>query len=78
MGTHYMDYKEVGEQNYYISTADTFDVGWETMVFTCDEDCRVTDWCEKYKLNYANESAAVNGHKYVIESLEYCLKTYER
>lgn len=39
---------KMGQSYYLVDKADTFDVGWETMVFCCNEEGEVTDWQELY------------------------------
>lgn len=39
---------QIGEQFFYIDKANTFDAGWETMVFPCDENGEVENWIEIY------------------------------
>lgn len=73
---HFMDYRTIGDQEYYISTANTFDKGWETMVFT-SKDGDVTDWGEKYQKLYYTEEQAKKGHAYAVNHLEECLNNYK-
>ena len=67
---HYMDYVVVNDTHYYVSTTDTYDRGWETMVFLCDENDRVVDWMERYAHWYDDEDEAIKGHKDIVENLE--------
>ena len=54
---HLKDYIAVNGQEYYVSTKNTFDVGFETMVFKSENKC-VTDWSEKFfKLYNTKEEA---------------------
>lgn len=46
----------------YVSTVDTFDVGWETMVFECDENGNVISWTELDVSNYDDGDDARSGH----------------
>lgn len=39
---------KINQSYYLVDKADTFDVGWETMVFHCNKDGEVTDWQELY------------------------------
>lgn len=39
---------KINQSYYLVDKADTFDAGWETMVFCCDEEGEVTDWQELY------------------------------
>ena len=73
---HFMDYKTIGTQQYYISTVYTFDNGWETMVFE-SENKAVISWKEKYQKLYPNGQKAAKGHNYVLFNLEECLANYK-
>lgn len=42
----------------WIDTCDTFDRGWETMVFRCDENGNVLDWMDLDSELYINENNA--------------------
>jgi hypothetical protein len=44
----------------YVSAADTFDHGPETMIFECDEQGHVLDWSDLVCLRYMNTVVAVN------------------
>ena len=46
----------------FIDTCWTMDHGWETMVFECDEDGIVTDWCDLDCDIYATKEQADIGH----------------
>ena len=59
---HLVDFVVVDNQEYYISTNNTFDVGLETMVFE-SKDRKVTSWNEVYFRHYKNENEAIEGHK---------------
>lgn len=52
----------------YVSTADTFDVGLETMVFECDASGDVLDWGELDCNRYTDFGEAENGHKLMVAS----------
>lgn len=73
---HLKDYITVNSQEYYVSTKNTFDVGFETMVFK-SKDKYVVDWIEEYYKHYAAEGEAIKGHNYVVNNLEKCLKEGE-
>ena len=70
---HLKDYITVNNQQYYISTSNTIDLGLETMVFK-SENNRVINWKELFYRYYKAEDEAINGHNYVINNLEKCLK----
>ena len=67
------DYITVNGQEYYVSTKNTFDVGFETMVFK-SKDKYVVDWIEEYYKHYASEGEAIKGHNYIVDNLEKCLE----
>lgn len=70
---HLKDYVVVNGQEYYVSTKNTFDVGFETMVFE-SKDKYVTDWSEKFFKLYNTKEEAIEGHGYTINNLEKCLE----
>ena len=70
---HLKDYIAVNGQEYYVSTKNTFDVGFETMVFKSKDKC-VVDWIEEYYKHYASEGEAIKGHNYIVDNLEKCLE----
>lgn len=70
---HLKDYITVNGQEYYVSTKNTFDVGFETMVFKSKDKC-VVDWVEEYYKHYAAEGEAIKGHNYIVNNLEKCLE----
>ena len=51
----------------WIDTCDTFDRGWETMVFRCDENGNVLDWMDLDSELYINENNAFKGHDEMVE-----------
>ena len=70
---HLKDYVVVNGQEYYVSTKNTFDVGFETMVFE-SKDKYVTSWIDCYYRHYNKVQDAIVGHRDVIDNLEKCLK----
>ena len=54
----------------YIDTAYTFDAGWETMVFECDENGMVSDWLDLDVKHYGCEEMAGLGHSGMVEKWE--------
>lgn len=54
---------------YYVSTADTPDAGWETMIFEIDED-GVIDWMGIYTRHYENSDDAHSGHCEIINHID--------
>lgn len=51
----------------WIDTCFTLDHGWETMVFSCDENGNVSSWLDLDYDIYATESQASEGHEEMIE-----------
>lgn len=47
----------------WVDTCWTFDHGYETMVFPCDERGNVTDWGDLDMSLYPSEAAAEAGHQ---------------
>ena len=70
---HLKDYVVVNGQEYYISTNNAFDGGFETMVFE-SKDKYVTDWSGKFFKLYNTKEEAIEGHSYTINNLEKCLE----
>ena len=70
---HLKDYIVVNGQEYYVSTKNTFDVGFETMVFE-SQNKYVTDWSEKFFKLYNTKEEAIEGHSYTINNLKKCLE----
>lgn len=50
----------------YVSTADTFDAGLETMVFECDKSGDVSDWGDLDYDRYNDLNEASDGHKMMV------------
>lgn len=72
---HLMDYVDLNEKTYYISTANTFDHGLETMVFECEfGTTEVKDWLDLYTDRYKSVEDAKRGHEYVVNNLKECLE----
>ena len=56
---------------YYVDSADTWDRGYETMVFSYDfEKGEVDCWTDLYCVNYNNFGNMVKLHTYICEHLE--------
>ena len=51
----------------WIDTCDTFDRGWETMVFRCDENGNVSDWMDLDSELYICKDHAFKGHNEMVE-----------
>lgn len=58
---------------FYVDSAETFDAGFETMVFPCDEDGQVTSWRERYVEHYESEKEMEQRHIYICRNLEEVL-----
>lgn len=67
---HMKNYPECNGQKYYVSTTNTADRGLETMVFKCDENQKVHDWCELYVEHYTTEHDAIHGHMRICHNIE--------
>lgn len=50
----------------WIDTNDTLDYGWETMVFKCDENGKVTSWVELDVDRYDDYEEAKAGHERMV------------
>lgn len=70
---------------YFVSTADTFDAGLETMVFPADPDAKIhithlyrnyvtgvdfSNPVEKYTRHYDSVAAAKKGHKEIVKLIK--------
>lgn len=55
-------------KHYLVSTVDTFDNGWETMVFLCDADGEVADWAELACNRYSDREEADTGHFEMVQN----------
>ena len=73
---HLKSYVVANDQEYYISTNNTPDVEFETMVFKSENKC-VTNWREKFFKHYNTREEAIEGHNYIINNLEKCLEEGE-
>lgn len=73
---HFMDYRTIGGQEYYISTVNIFDMSWETKVFE-SENGKVTNWSEEYQGLYPDYQKAKEGHYHVLHNLKECLANYK-
>ena len=70
---HLKSYVTLKDQEYYVSTKNTFDVGFETMVFK-SKDNYVTSWTEEFYKHYTTKEDAIKGHNYIVNNLEKCLE----
>jgi hypothetical protein len=65
-------YVLIGEQEYLVSTAFTFDRGWETMVFESNNGV-VENWEDLYVQWYDSAVEAMSGHAFVVKKLKELL-----
>ena len=65
-------YVTIGEQVYLVSTAFTFDRGWETMVFESNNGV-VESWKDLYAQWYDSTVEAMSGHAFVVKNLKELL-----
>lgn len=64
---------EAENEHYYVDSADTFDCGFETMVFSMETESNgeeEIDWSGLYCENHSSYCDMENRHKYIIEHLE--------
>lgn len=62
---HLKDYVKINNKNFFVSTTNTFDKGWETMVFEADENNNIKNWAGLYCKHYTTLDEATEGHIYV-------------
>ena len=58
----------------YVDSNNTFDCGYETMVFACDESGRNIDWSDLYCEHYRSYADMKKRHEYIINHLEEVLQ----
>ena len=58
---------------YLVDSNNTFDYGYETMVFEWEDD-EVSSWLGEYRENYSSETAMRERHFEICEMLEDVLK----
>lgn len=62
---------KIEDQYYYVDSVDTIDLGYETMVFECDERGEVPNWADSLYVEWhINEGTMEDRHKYICEHLE--------
>ena len=54
---------------YFVDSRLTFDHGYETMVFRCDENGHVLSWSDLYAEWYSCEEDMKDGHSEIIRNL---------
>ena len=75
-GGHYSIVKTDNGMYYYVDTSNTWDYGWETMAFPCDEAGNVLSWGGVAVDRYKNVMEALEGHAQMVERLEEYLLEY--
>lgn len=67
IGLHKVTHVQTPNGRYVaVSTADTFDAGWETMVFRSDSH-EILDFDDLDRMNYNSRQEAEAGHQKMIE-----------
>lgn len=62
---------EVGDNAYYIDSCDTFDNGFETMVFEYNLKLNeVESWMDLYCETYSTSEEMEEGHEHICNNLE--------
>ena len=62
---------------YYVDSRYTFDHGYETMIFHCNANGQVTDWCDLYAEWYTSQKEMATRHKQIIDDISFYLKHNE-
>ena len=65
---HYKDDVVYGGNKYYVSTNNTPDRGWETMIFKYSKDGNI-DWGELHSRLHPNEESAKQHHTEVVSNI---------
>lgn len=55
---------------YLVDSCFTFDCGFETMIFMCNDDGKVIDWCDLYVEHYNTKSEMEIRHYEIVSELE--------
>lgn len=55
---------------YYVDSRYTYDHGYETMVFSCDDKGEVSSWSDHYAETYASIEAMQTRHAEIIANME--------
>lgn len=63
-------YIEYNGKYYYVSSCFTFDHGYETMIFLCDDKGNVLDWGDLYAEWYETEEEMTAGHERITTHLD--------
>lgn len=67
---HLMDVVCRNGKYYYVSSCYTYDHGYETMIFHCDKNGKVTNWSDLYCQRYFNESAMETRHNKIVAAMK--------
>ena len=59
---------------HYVDSANTFDCGYETMSFPCNNEGHVISWSEEYVEHYCTNASMEKRHEYLISHLEEVLE----
>lgn len=81
---NFTDFVDVNNKKYYVSTTDTSDNGWETMIFEVkplEEKLKketgkeyYVDWSGIYSEWYENEKEAKKTHNYIVKNIKDYVK----
>lgn len=61
---------------YFVDSNDTFDRGYETMIFKCDENGDNIDWTDIFCKNYDTYVEMELSHNNIIKNLEFYKKDF--
>lgn len=64
-------------KTYCVDTCETYDHGWETMIFRCDEKGHVSDWNDLYCKVYETEDQALSNHAYIAKNISVFVELWE-
>ena len=62
---------------YYVDSRYTFDHGYETMIFHCDANGKVTNWLDLYAEWYSSQEEMAARHKQIVDDIGLYLKRNE-
>lgn len=74
---HLRDHVEHDGAYYYVSSNNTPDRGYETMIFLCDKDYEVVSWFDLYSRLYDSFEEMKEYHKKVCENIEFFINKEE-
>lgn len=64
------DIVKVNGKYYLVDSCYTFYCGFETMIFMCNDDGKVTDWSDLYVEHYNTKSEMKIRHYEIVSELE--------